>query len=86
MLDRGRVRGNAPPKSQFKIWFKRIRLTLELTRTEVTEIMRLGGCPVSASRADGWMRPDTDIRRSTDMTEREFDAFTSGLVQWSKQD
>ncbi len=48
--------------------------------------MRLGGCPVSASRADGWMRPDTDIRRSTDMTEREFDAFTSGLVQWSKQD
>lgn len=67
-------------------WFKRIRLSLSLSRADVVEIMRLGGIEVSSSRADGWSRPSSDARRATTMTEREFDAFTSGLVEWTKRD
>ena len=71
--------------SQCKTWFKRLRLVLELDRADIVEIMRLAESPVSSSQADGWMRPDNDTRRSRPMSEAEFDAFTRGLVEWSKE-
>jgi hypothetical protein len=50
-------------------WFKRIRIVHELDRKQVVEIMRLGGTESG--------------RRLTVITEREFDAFLTGLVEWT---
>lgn len=60
-------------------------MTLELTRHDVTAIMRIGGIDVSSSRADGWARKrDAPDDRRTVMTEAEFEAFTTGLVEWAR--
>ncbi len=72
--------------SNYKTWFKRIRMAFELNRREVVEIMKIGGMPVSSSHIDGWARPGNDAQRSRPMTEAEFDAFTFGLVEWSKRE
>lgn len=70
------------------LWYKRLRLALDLDRNDVVEVMRLGGVEISKSRADAWARgrPAADERgvRQT-MTASEFDAFTRGLVEWSKR-
>lgn len=63
-------------------WFKRVRLALKLSRTDIVDVMSYGGVTVTKSRADGWMRSEDDVRRAT-MTEDEFDAFTSGLAEQS---
>lgn len=68
-------------------WLQRIRLALELDRHDIVEIMAEGGVTISSSRADGWMRrrDAVDDRRQTTMTEQEFNAFTRGLVEWSRK-
>lgn len=69
------------------IWnarFKRVRLACRLSRANVVECMSIGGISISNSRADGWMRSQSDDRRTL-MTEAEFDAFLSGLVEFLKQ-
>ncbi|KWT70748.1 hypothetical protein APY04_0809 [Hyphomicrobium sulfonivorans] len=69
----------------YNMWFKRIRLSHAMSRRDVVEAMRLGGVEVSSSRADRWTRADGDSRRGATMTEDEFDAFTRGLVEWTKE-
>lgn len=67
--------------NRWNLYFRRIRSSHELDKREVQECCRLGGLEITVSRAEGWSR--TDARRSTVMTEAEFDAFTQGLVQWA---
>lgn len=69
----------------YNIWYKRIRLAMELSRDDVVEIMRLGGVEISSSRADGWSRASADTRRGATMSEPEFEAFTFGLVEWTRR-
>lgn len=74
------------PDHRYTKWSQRVRLALELTRHDVVEIMAAGGVTVSSSRADGWMRRrDVADGRRTVMSEAEFDAFTRGLVEWSRR-
>ena len=73
--------------------FKRLRAALALSRSDVSEIMRLGGIEVSSSRADAWGRGESSEkwsgtgqgqRRMAPMSDDEFDAFCGGLVEWVK--
>lgn len=75
---------HSPARDVWNQRFKRVRLAMEMSRSDVVECMRIGGIPVSGSRADGWMRSQADTSRRTLMTEPEFDAFLTGLVEWSK--
>lgn len=71
--------------NRYSRWFQRVRIALELTRHDVVAIVAAGGVTVSSSRADGWSRNrDASDDRRTVMTEPEFDAFTVGLVEWSR--
>lgn len=63
---------------------KRIKIALRLERGEIVEICRLGGRKISLSKADGWMRSPSDARRFQRMSAEEFEAFTSGLVEWAR--
>lgn len=70
--------------------FRRIAGSHKMSREEVVECLRLGGMEISRSRADGWRRGlqggtlERGARRSTIMSEAEFDAFTSGLIPWAR--
>jgi len=70
--------------------FRRIVGSHEMSRDEIVECLRLGGMEISRSRADAWRRGwqggtlERGARRSTPMSESEFDAFTSGLIEWAK--
>lgn len=67
----------------FNIWYKRLRLALELDRAQVIKIMELGGETVTRSHVDGWKLNDKDDRYRA-MTMKEFDSFTFGLVEFRK--
>ena len=60
-------------------------MAFELDRKDVVEIMKTVGMPVSNSTADGWTRSEADTRRKAEMTKEQFDAFTHGLVEWSRK-
>lgn len=72
-------------------YFRRIRITHQMTKQDVVECCRLGGLTISASRAEAWARGVQGERlergdhRSTAMTEAEFEAFTAGLVDWARE-
>ena len=66
-------------------YYKRIRTAMELDRDDVVACCQLGGLEITRSRAEGWARGEHDRRRHVAMTEAEFDAFTVGLVEWTKQ-
>jgi uncharacterized protein YehS (DUF1456 family) len=65
--------------------YKRVRGALRLTYPEVVDVCRLGGLEITRSRAEGWNRGEDDVRRFVKMTEAEFDAFTRGLMDWSRE-
>lgn len=73
-------------------WYKRIRISHRLTRDDTVEIMRLGGVVITRNRADAYQRSDDDASRGRKdgapvrMTEAEFDAFTNGLVTWTRHE
>jgi len=64
--------------------YKRIRMILELDKRDVTEIMRLGGASESLSEIEGWQRQADDSRRYRTMSAAQFNAFTLGLVEWTR--
>lgn len=66
-------------------WLRRIVMSHRLRKHEIAECCRRGGMTISASRAEGWTRGASDTRRHVTMTEAEFDAFTSGLVDWARE-
>lgn len=71
--------------TDWNIYFKRIRTSHQMTRGDVVEACRLGGLDITTSRAEGWSRGASDTRRHVAMTDAEFDAFTSGLVDWARE-
>ena len=71
--------------SKFNRWFKRIALCFELTKKDTVETHDLDGVEVSNSLAEGW-RKSPDDRKFRLITESEFDAFTEGLVEWSREE
>jgi hypothetical protein len=59
---------------------------MSLSRSDVVEIMRCAGVEITGGQADRWSRRDDDTERGkTGMTEDQFDAFTRGLVEWTKK-
>lgn len=69
---------------KFNSWYNRVRMSMGLDKRNVFEIMRLGGVECSLSEIEGWQRREADTRRHRTMTEQQFDAFTSGLVEWTR--
>ena len=61
-----------------------------MSRDDVVECVRLGGLEITRSRAEAWSRGkqggalERGARRSSPMTEAQFDAFTAGLIPWAR--
>ena len=78
------------------ICLKLLAGALELKRSDIAEIVNLGGVEVSGNRVDGWLRGQdstknatgnsglagTRIRRSREINPDEFHAFCVGLKPW----
>lgn len=70
-------------RNPYNRWFRRIKTSHAMNRSEIVECCRLGGMEISGSMADAWGRnAGADARRSAPMTEEQFEAFTAGLVDW----
>lgn len=69
---------------KFNSWYNRVRMSMDLDKRSVSQIMRLGGVECSISEIEGWQRRENDARRHRTMTEQQFDAFTNGLVEWTR--
>lgn len=76
--------------------FKLLSSALKLSRSDVAEILELGGITISKSRADLWLRSagatknasgnservGDRIKRTADISDDEFRAFCRGLRPW----
>ena len=62
-------------------WVKRIAAGLDLSIHDVSVICKIGGMAISPTRVKKWGLP-TDHFEFLEMTPREMDAFTRGLVTW----
>ena len=71
-------------RNPYNRWYRRISMSHRLTKSDTVECCRLGGLEISVSRAEGWKRGVSDSRRHVAMTDAEFEAFTSGLVEWAR--
>lgn len=71
-------------ETNYNRWTRRIKIALALTKQDVKDILSCGGIEVSSSRAEGLTRSASDRRRFSPMREDEFEAFTSGLVDWAR--
>lgn len=78
------------------IYLKLLAHSLELNRSDITQIIGLGGMQVSRNRVDGWLRSQNStknltgnsdqagmrISRSKPINADEFQAFCVGLKPW----
>lgn len=69
----------------WNVYYARIRNSLVMSKQDVVAACRLGGLEITVSRAEGWSRPTSDVRRYVKMYESDFDAFTKGLPEWGRQ-
>lgn len=72
--------------SEYNDYFKRVRISHEMSRSDVVQCCALGGLEITGSRSEGWARGIADERRFIEMHKDEFEAFTIGLIAWSREE
>ncbi|OWJ71862.1 hypothetical protein CDV50_08595 [Haematobacter massiliensis] len=72
-------------RNPYNRWFRRIKTSHAMSRSDIVKCCRIGGAEISPSTADAWARrQSSDTRRSVAMTEEQFESFTAGLVDWAR--